>query len=658
MNATPQTGIPQLSPEPAALIEAVLASDRRVLLVGPPGAGKSTLVDALGAALVQGGRVCYCLGADPGSPLFGVPGAVCLGRRDAAGWKTEAMEALCTLDAGRFRLPLVDALRRLVPGVGDGMLLVDGPGVVRGVAGAELLPAVVEAAHIDTVLVLARQGRPLPLAQELRTLPVAVFAVTAAEQASRPGKRARAAWRTGLWDDYLANAEVRAIETRRLRLTGTPPPLDAPGAWTGRQVALLEGVRTLALGEVVAVEGTQLHVRLPPLDGPAHTLLVRDAVRLADGRLGSAPRFTADRLAYLPPPDLAPQAPAAAVTGPRPVGRVGVLSVCLVNGVFGDPLLHARLRHRRRSLLFDLGEGARLPARVAHQVSDVFITHAHIDHIAGFLWLLRSRIGETTRCRLFGPPGLAANIDGLTRGILWDRIGDDGPRFEVHELHGARLQRFLVQGGRPGCERLEARAVTDGIVLAEPAFCVRAVTLAHSSPVLAYAFEPARELNLRKDRLQARGLTPGPWLGELKRRVQAGDDAACIALPDGSSADVQALAGELILISPGKKLVYATDFADTVDNRARVTGLAHNAHTLFCESTFREAEAGHATRTAHLTTRACADIATAAGVGRLVPFHFSRRYEHDPAAVYAEIAALCNVLAMPEDMDIEPVDAG
>jgi ribonuclease Z len=145
MNATPQTGIPQLSPEPAALIEAVLASDRRVLLVGPPGAGKSTLVDALGAALVQGGRVCYCLGADPGSPLFGVPGAVCLGRRDAAGWKTEAMEALCTLDAGRFRLPLVDALRRLVPGVGDGMLLVDGPGVVRGVCGAELLPAVVEA---------------------------------------------------------------------------------------------------------------------------------------------------------------------------------------------------------------------------------------------------------------------------------------------------------------------------------------------------------------------------------------------------------------------------------------------------------------------------------------------------------------------------------
>ena len=153
-----------------------------------------------------------------------------------------------------------------------------------------------------------------------------------------------------------------------------------------------------------------------------------------------------------------------------------------------------------------------------------------------------------------------------------------------------------------------------------------------------------------------RSLAPGPWLGELKRRLQAGEGAARISLPDGTSEPVQQLADELILVSPGKKLVYATDFADTMDNRARVIALAHNAHTLFCESTFCEAEADHAARTAHLTTRACAGIAQAAGVARLVPFHFSRRYEHDPAAVYAEIAALSNVVVMPEDM-ADPVDA-
>jgi len=415
MSSNRSLDFPALPAAAGVLLDAVLAGERRVLLVGQPGVGKSTLFAALARALAQAGRACHCLCADPGSPLFGVPGAVCLGRRETADWVVEEMAALCTLDAGRFRLPLVAALRRLAQQVDAGVLLVDGPGVVRGVAGAELLPAIVEAVHIDLVLVLTRAGRLLPLAEELRALPAEVRVVEAVEQASRPGKRSRAAARTALWDSYLAGSVERVLDAGQLRLVGTPPPLDVPAIWTGRQVALLEGVRTLALGEVVSLEDGWLRIRLPAGANAAGTLLVRDAIRLTDGRLGSAARFTADHFSYLPPPDIAPHAPASAVTGPRPVGRVGGLSVCLVNGVFGDPLLHARLRHQRRSLLFDLGEGSRLPARVAHQVSDVFISHAHIDHIGGFLWLLRSRIGETTRCRR--PRGAACMVR-----LAWPRI--------------------------------------------------------------------------------------------------------------------------------------------------------------------------------------------------------------------------------------------
>ncbi|HHO68641.1 MAG TPA: hypothetical protein ENK12_06390, partial [Gammaproteobacteria bacterium] len=125
-----------MATQAAGLIRGPLASDRRVLLLGPPGSGKSTLAGALGAALQAAGRGCLCLGADPGTPGFGPPGAVCLGRWHDGGWQVVALEALCSLDAGRFRLPLVDAVRRLLPPSVNGTLLIDAPGVVRGVAGA------------------------------------------------------------------------------------------------------------------------------------------------------------------------------------------------------------------------------------------------------------------------------------------------------------------------------------------------------------------------------------------------------------------------------------------------------------------------------------------------------------------------------------------
>lgn len=640
-----------LPASPADIIRAVLDADRRVLLVGQPGIGKSTLATELAAALVGAGRECWCIDADPGSPLFSVPGAVCLGRRRGDHWTREAFEALASLDAGRFRLPMVSAVERLAHRAPSGVLLVDGPGVVRGVSGAELLPALVEAAGVEVVLALTREGRPLPLEQELRALPNEIYTVPAAAGARRPGKAARARARTRQWDAYLRDAADQELDLERLSLLGTPPPLDAPAAWRGRQIALLAGSETLALGEALDLEDYRLSARLPVVGKTATALLIRDAQRRTDGRLGTAEPYTTEPLEYLPAPEMAPPNGSTA-GGPRVVARVGMVDVSLVNGVFGDPLLHLRLRHQRRSMLFDLGEGTRLTARIAHQVTDVFISHCHADHIGGFLWLLRSRIGEFPTCRLYGPPGLAGNIAGLTRGILWDRVGDRGPRFEVAELHGEWMRRYTVQAGHPAPAALDERPAPDGLLHSEPAFRIRATTLAHSSPVLAFALEPAQQLNVRKDRLEARGLAPGAWLGELKRRVRAGESDAQIELPDGGTESAERLADELLLVSPGKKLVYATDLADTPGNRARLTTLACGAHTLFCEAPFLEADAGQAARTTHLTTRACGEIAEAAGVARLVPFHFSRRYEDDPTPIYDEVAEACSRVMAPASMRV------
>jgi len=88
-DTTAQSGFPVLGNSATEIIDTALLQDRRVLLYGPPGTGKSVTAAQLGQALDASGRDCWCVSADPGSPAFGMPGAVSLGRW-RAGWPWSA----------------------------------------------------------------------------------------------------------------------------------------------------------------------------------------------------------------------------------------------------------------------------------------------------------------------------------------------------------------------------------------------------------------------------------------------------------------------------------------------------------------------------------------------------------------------------------------
>jgi ribonuclease BN (tRNA processing enzyme) len=650
-NNAPGHTFPVLPLDAAAIVAAAIQQDRRVLLFGPMGAGKSTLAAQIAATLSLSRRSCICLNADPGSPAFGPPGCVAMARWQQDAWHVIDHAALCTLDAGRFRLPLVLAIRSLTKCLPDATVLIDSPGVVRGVAGRELLLALADATAADTVIALTAHNRPPPLVDELQSLSAQVYLVHAAAEARRPGKRTRARLRTEQWNTHLASATEQQLQLTTMHLVGTPPLTTATSGWTGKQIALLAADRTCAMGEVLDLRSEVLTAMISGEATGADTLLLRDAVRSADGYLETAIPYASERFGYLPPADVLPASEDN--NGPRVAGRVGAVDVALVNGVFGDPLLHVRMRHQRRSLLFDLGNGSRLPARIAHQVSDVFISHAHMDHIGGFLWLLRSRIGDYPSCRLYGPPGLAQHIAGFLQAILWDRVEEHAPTFEVMELHDNRLKQFHLQAGTSQAVFVGEQTTNNGELLDENGFRVRGVTLDHhGTPVLAYAYEAEQQFNIRKDRLKARGLEPGAWLNKLKHHLTGNDETAMIQMPDGSQASAGTLAEDLVLVTPGKKFVYATDLADTPDNRQKLVGLAQHAHTFFCESTYLEDDARYATMNGHLTTRACGEIGTEAGVTRLVPFHFSRRYLHKAEQVYDELDQYCPRVLRPIDMTL------
>jgi ribonuclease Z len=95
----------------------------------------------------------------------------------------------------------------------------------------------------------------------------------------------------------------------------------------------------------------------------------------------------------------------------------------LVNGPFGDPALYVDLPHAARAFLFDMGDLAALPPRKLLRVTDVLVSHTHMDHWSGFDRFLRLSLGREGAVRLFGPPGIAAQVGHKLRAYTWNLLG-------------------------------------------------------------------------------------------------------------------------------------------------------------------------------------------------------------------------------------------
>jgi len=317
-----------------------------------------------------------------------------------------------------------------------------------------------------------------------------------------------------------------------------------------------------------------------------------------------------------------------------------IFDAMLVNRPLGDPGVLIDLKFERRAILFDIGDVSSLPTRKLLRVSDVFVSHTHMDHFAGFDHLLRVCLGRDTGVSLYGPARFISQLEHKLAAYTWNLVENYATDFviTVHELDASShvMQRAQFRSrARFEREALADQYAPDGIILDCATFRVRAIPLEHHGiPSLAFAFEEHTHINVWKNRLDELGLPTGPWLTRLKEQVRAGapDDTAITVhwrTRDGGR-DKEITLGELkaqvLEFLPGQKVCYVTDVADNPRNRDALVRFLRCADLLFIEAVFLEEDREHADRKAHLTARAAGEIARAAAVTNAVPFHFSSRY--------------------------------
>lgn len=310
-----------------------------------------------------------------------------------------------------------------------------------------------------------------------------------------------------------------------------------------------------------------------------------------------------------------------------------------VNEPHQDPALLINLFGRKESYLIDLGDISKLTGRTILRISRIFVSHTHIDHFFGFDVLLRTSLSKKEPIHIYGPKGIIKNVAGKLAGYTWNLITDYPINLYVHEINKNTIKTCLFSASnyfKKTC--LEKKKIANGIIYDDPELKVSTVELDHKIPVLSFLLNEKKRVNVRKDVLKDMGLTPGPWLKDLKKIVITENtiEDKYIHVPNFGKINVAELAKKLLIIVNGESIAYITDIVFSKKNINKIKNHIKNPDILFCEAFFTSEDEDRAFDRHHLTAAQANKIASLIKAKKLIIFHFSPRYKGNFSKIFVE----------------------
>lgn len=254
------------------------------------------------------------------------------------------------------------------------------------------------------------------------------------------------------------------------------------------------------------------------------------------------------------------------------------------------------IKHEEHRFLVDCGEGTQrqiLRSGVGFKnLSNILLTHGHLDHILGIAGLLSTfiRWEAIPEVNIFGTRHTLDRVDDLVNGVV---------------LRGTRSPMPI-----------HLQEIVPGLIYQGEKFKIEAFPVDHrGSSSLGYRFEEYPRRPFLPEKAEALGIPPGPWRAALVEGREA-------QLPDGRIIRADEVLGEE---KQGTSLAIVGD----TGRPDKLLNYVQGVDALVIESTYLSDELALAADFGHTTAGAVAQLARDAGVGRLIMTHVSRRYKDE-----------------------------
>lgn len=274
------------------------------------------------------------------------------------------------------------------------------------------------------------------------------------------------------------------------------------------------------------------------------------------------------------------------------------------------------IKHDEYRFLVDCGEGTQRQILQSglgfRNLNHILITHGHLDHILG----------------------LAGLLSTFMRWETIDEMNIYSGRWALDRIHDL-LYDVVLRGGQAPMA-INLHELKPGVFFKADDFTITAFPVFHrGSDSLGFRFEEHSHRPFLPEKAEGLGVPAGPIRRDLV-------DGKTVTLADGRKVGPEDVLGPL---KPGVRMVHIGDTGRIEDLVAPCQGV----DALVIESTYLEEEAEMAKKFSHLTAKMAAELATRAGVRRLILTHLSRRYREKD--VLAEAQTVFQNVCVARDFD-------